>query len=155
MLQPIRKLGYLLISMTTFLLAVPLCPSLAQTASTIQLKAGPHLISAEVAATPDSRDHGLMKRKSLAPDRGMLFIFPEAHRHCMWMKNTDLPLSVAFLEDNGAVVNIADMKPHTENYHCAARPIRYALEMNSGWFLRKGLGPGSIVIGLEKAPGGR
>jgi hypothetical protein len=96
-----------------------------------------------------------MKRKSLAPDRGMLFIFPEAHRHCMWMKNTDLPLSVAFLEDNGTIVNIADMKPQTEDYHCAARPVRYALEMNSRWFSRKGFGPGLIVTGLEKEPDGR
>ena len=140
--------------MTTLLLAAPLCLALAQTASTIQLKAGPHLITAEVAATPDSRDQGLMKRKSLAPDSGMLFIFPEARSYCMWMKNTYLPLSVAFLEDNGTIVNIAEMKPQTEDYHCAARPVRYALEMNVGWFSRKGLKPGLTVTGIEKAPGG-
>jgi uncharacterized protein len=139
----------------TVLLTLPLWPAPAQTGSALQLKAGQHLITAELAATPDSRDRGLMRRKSLAADRGMLFIFPEAHRHCMWMKNTDLPLSVAFIADNGTIINIADMKPQTEDYHCADRPVRYALEMNAGWFGKKGLGPGAVITGIEKAPGGK
>jgi uncharacterized membrane protein (UPF0127 family) len=121
---------------------------------TIGLKAGGHRIVVEVAATLESRDVGLMNRKHLPPDRGMLFVFPEAHRHCMWMHNTSLPLSIAFIDDGGAIVNIAEMLPNSETYHCAARPVRYALEMNRGWFRQRGLGPGAHIDGLSRAPTG-
>jgi hypothetical protein len=96
-----------------------------------------------------------MKRRHLPANRGMLFVFPEVHRHCMWMQNTTIPLSVAFIEDNGTIVNIADMQPNTETYYCADRPVHYVLEMNKGWFSEKGLGPGDQISGLRRAPPGK
>jgi len=141
---------------TVFVLAVS-SPALAGQTSlpALVLKAGEYRINAEVAATLTSRDRGLMNRSSLPADSGMLFVFPEDHAYCMWMKNTLIPLSVAFLDDKGTIVNIADMLPRTEENHCAARPVRYALEMNLGWFRAKGIGPGARISGMEKAPRGR
>ena len=101
-----------------------------------------HLIRAEVAADFASRAQGLMHRKSLAPNAGMLFVFDEAAPHCMWMKNTYIPLSVAFIDEQGAIINIADMQPHSEQSHCAARPALYALEMTQGWFAQRGIKAG-------------
>lgn len=138
------------------LFAMPWCMAFAQIAMPrIQLKAGTRVITAEVAATLASRDQGLMHRHSLPADRGMLFVFPEARRHCMWMRNTHIPLSVAFLDDKGIIVNIAEMRPDTEDLHCAAMPVRYALEMNEQWFQGNSLFSGSRIDGLEKAPTGR
>jgi uncharacterized membrane protein (UPF0127 family) len=114
----------------------------------VQLNAGMHLIQAEVVAEPASRMQGLMHRKSLPQNAGMLFIFDEHAIHCMWMKNTLIPLSVAFLDDRGTIVNIADMEPHSEQSHCAVRPVRYALEMNRGWFAARGIKPGSRLGGF-------
>jgi uncharacterized membrane protein (UPF0127 family) len=118
----------------------------------IPLSAGIHLIQAEVANTSPSRERGLMYREKLAPNHGMLFVFPEVSLHCMWMRNTLVPLSVAFLDETGVVLNIADMQPRTEVSHCARLPARYALEMNLGWFAAKGVKPGAKISGLEKAP---
>jgi uncharacterized membrane protein (UPF0127 family) len=109
-----------------------------------------HLIRAEVAADFSTRGRGLMHRKSLAPNAGMLFVFDEASIHCMWMKNTYIPLSVAFLDAQGTIVNIADMQPHNEQSHCASRPSLYALEMTQGWFAQRGIKPGVKLGGLEK-----
>lgn len=97
---------------------------------------------------------GLMKRRSMPANHGMLFIFTEPQRHCMWMKNTLLPLSVAFLDEQGRILNIEDMKPQTEDNHCAAKPATFALEMNEGWFRQKGIAPGVRIGGVE-ALGGR
>ena len=105
-------------------------------------------IQAEVVADPDTRARGLMHRKALAQNAGMLFIFDEHAIHCMWMKNTLIPLSVAFIDDRGAIVNIADMEPHDLQSHCAARPVRYALEMNRGWFAARGIRPGARLGGV-------
>jgi len=128
----------------------------AQAASDrLQISVAGRQISVEIAATPESRDLGLMGRRTLQANQGMFFVFPEAHRHCMWMRDTHIPLSVAFIDDRGTIVNIEDMKPDTDDYHCAARPVRYALEMDSGWFASKGIAAGSHVSGLEKAPDGR
>jgi uncharacterized membrane protein (UPF0127 family) len=113
-----------------------------------QLNAGMHLIRAEVVSEPGTRAQGLMYRKSMAQNAGMLFIFDEAAVHCMWMKNTLIPLSVAFIDDRGAIVNIADMEPQTEASHCAAQPVRYALEMNRGWFASRGVKPGHRLGGI-------
>jgi uncharacterized membrane protein (UPF0127 family) len=113
-----------------------------------QLSAGMHLIQAEVVSEPGSRSQGLMHRKSLAQNAGMLFLFDEHAIHCMWMKNTLIPLSVAFLDDRGTIVNIADMEPHSEQSHCAARPVKYALEMNRGWFAARGVKPGARLGGV-------
>ena len=123
-------------------------PALAQQLPVVQLKAGMHLIRAEVAADFATRGRGLMHRKSLAPNAGMLFIFDEPAIHCMWMKNTYIPLSVAFLDDKGEIINIADMQPHSEQSHCATRPALYALEMDRGWFAGRGIKPGSRVGGI-------
>jgi uncharacterized protein len=122
-------------------------PALAQH-PVVQLNAGMHLIRAEVVSDPGTRAQGLMHRKSLAQNAGMLFIFDEHAVHCMWMRNTLIPLSVAFLDDRGTIVNIADMEPHSEASHCAARPVRYALEMNRGWFAARGIKPGARLGGV-------
>jgi uncharacterized protein len=95
---------------------------------------------------------GLMNRKSMPTQHGMLFVFDADARHCMWMKNTLLPLSVAFLDEQGIILNVEEMKPQTENTHCATRPARYALEMNEGWFSRRGLKAGTALKGIDRAP---
>jgi uncharacterized protein len=125
-------------------------PAFAQTQPVLELKAGMHLIRAEVAADFTSRAQGLMHRKSLAQNAGMLFVFDRAEQHCMWMKNTYIPLSVAFLDAQGTIINIADMQPHSEQSHCAARPATYALEMTRGWFAERGVKAGAKLGGLEK-----
>ena len=118
----------------------------------MELTAGFHRIEAEVAADQSSRMQGLMNRRSMPANQGMLFVFSQAQRHCMWMRNTLLPLSVAFLDEEGRILNIEDMKPQTESNHCAAGPARFALEMNKGWFSSKGLKPGLRIGGIEKSP---
>ena len=118
----------------------------------MELTAGFHRIEAEVAADQGNRMQGLMHRRVMSANHGMLFVFEQVDRHCMWMKNTLLPLSVAFLDENGVVLNIEEMKPQTENNHCAAKPARYALEMNAGWFAGKGFKTGQRIGGIEKAP---
>ena len=123
-------------------------PAAAQPLPVVELKAGMHLIRAEVAADFSSRARGLMHRKALAPNAGMLFIFDDAALHCMWMKNTYIALSVAFMDAQGTIVNIADMQPHSEDSHCAARPALYALEMERGWFEKRGIKPGARLGGI-------
>jgi len=118
----------------------------------MELTASFHRIDAEVAANDANRMQGLMFRKSMAANQGMLFVFPQLDRHCMWMRNTLLPLSVAFLDEAGRILNVEDMQPQTETSHCAAGPARFALEMNLGWFAGKGLKPGLRIGGIEKSP---
>ena len=115
-----------------------------------ELTAGFHRIEAEVASDQASQAKGLMHRRSMPANHGMLFVFSRTDRHCMWMRNTLLPLSVAFLDAQGKIINIEDMKPQTEDNHCAASPAPYALEMNLGWFADKGLKPGFQISGIEK-----
>ncbi|HEX4798650.1 MAG TPA: DUF192 domain-containing protein [Burkholderiales bacterium] len=123
---------------------------------TVELSAGIHLIRAEVAYTFETRAQGLMFRKALGgPNEGMFFVFPRAEIHCMWMKNTLIPLSVAFLDEKGKVVSISDMQPQTETSHCAAAPAKFALEMSHGWFATKGVRAGATILGLDKAPAAR
>ena len=114
----------------------------------VRLTAGMHVVQAEVADSFGTRMQGLMKRESLAPNHGMLFLFETDDQQCMWMKNTLIPLSVAFIDAKGAIVNIADMQPHSEQSHCSARPARYALEMTQGWYREKGLKPGARILGI-------
>lgn len=121
----------------------------------IELSAGIHRIHAEVAYTDAMRQQGLMHRRAMAPQDGMLFVFEQSERFCMWMKNTYLPLSVAFLDEAGTILNVEDMAPQTESSHCAAKPARYALEMNLGWFSQRGLRAGSKISGIERAPSAR
>lgn len=117
----------------------------------ITLAIGEHKLTAEVAATDAARSRGLMHRRMMPEKRGMLFVFPAAELHGMWMMNTYLPLSVAFIASDGTIINIEDMEPHTQNTHNAARPAKYALEMNKGWFRKRGVKPGAKVLGLEQA----
>jgi uncharacterized protein len=136
--------------MRSFLLLLAAVPAIVQAQPVIQLSAGMHLIRAEVAADMATRSRGLMFRKSLAPNAGMVFVFDEASQHCMWMKNTLIPLSVAFVDEAGIIINIEDMAPHTEDTHCAKRPARYALEMDRGWFASRGIKPGTKLGGIDK-----
>ena len=118
-----------------------------QSLAAVKLSAGMHSIRAELARTPDERSIGLMFRKAMPTNDGMLFQFDQAAPQCFWMKNTLLPLSIAFIDDDGVVVNIDDMKPQTLDSHCSAKPVRYVLEMNEGWFAKRGIKPGSRVQG--------
>ena len=122
----------------------------AAQARVVDLAAGMHRIEAELAVDPRGRAIGLMHRKQMPPQRGMLFAFPEVAIHCMWMKNTFLPLSVAFMDEDGRILNIARMTPHSEQSHCAAGRARYALEMNQGWFEQRGIKAGDLIRGAAK-----
>lgn len=115
------------------------------------LTIGPHKAFAEVATTPDQRSVGLMNRFSLKPDHGMLFVFDRTEPLGFWMKNTYIALSIAFLADDGRIINIEDMKPQTENTHMSKGPARFALEMRKGWFSERGIGPGAVVKGLPQS----
>jgi uncharacterized membrane protein (UPF0127 family) len=117
---------------------------------TAQLKIANHPLKVEVAASEPERMQGLMYREALGKDDGMLFIFDELGYHSMWMKNTPLPLSVAFVDDDGKILNILDMKPHTLDSHTAAGPARYAIETHKGWFAAKKIKAGDQVTGLPK-----
>ncbi len=116
----------------------------------IELKIGKTSIQAEVASTPASQQLGLMYRKELATNTGMLFIFNDKAGHCFWMKNTLIPLSIAFLDDDGKIINIEEMLPQTEENHCPTRATRFALEMNREWFSNRKYTPGTVVTGLPK-----
>lgn len=118
------------------------------TLRTTQLSAGIHIIRAEVANTDATRRDGLMFRKELAGNDGMLFVFERPDVQCFWMRNTLLPLSIAFIADDGTIVNIEDMAPQTEDPHCAKKPVRYALEMAQGWFDQHGIAAGKKLDGL-------
>lgn len=118
----------------------------------IALTVNGHRLTAEVAGTDSARARGLMHRRILPENRGMLFVFTESALHGMWMMNTYIPLSVAFLDERGVIINIADMEPHTRDTHPAARPAKYALEVNRGWFRKRGIGAGAKVEGIERAP---
>ena len=113
----------------------------------IQLQAGMHQIQAQVAATPDQRSVGLMHRAEMPQSEGMLFAFEQATLQCFWMKNTLLPLTAAFIADDGTIVNLADMKPQTTDAHCSEQPVRWVLEMNQGWFAKRGIKAGFKLQG--------
>jgi uncharacterized membrane protein (UPF0127 family) len=147
-IQPIRHLQY---SLLAALLATSL-PTPAQDTpqmhlDRIQLTSGMHRIDAQVAATPEQRQTGLMFRKDMPQHEGMIFIFEQASKQCFWMKNTLIPLSAAFIADDGTIVNIEEMKPLVLDGHCSTQPVRYVLEMNKAWFSKKGLKAGSKLQG--------
>lgn len=118
-----------------------------QRLQTVALGAGMHLIRAELASTPEQRQTGLMFRRDMAAHEGMLFVFDAPAPQCFWMKNTLLPLTIAFIADDGTIVNLADMQPLNETSHCSAAPVRLALEMNQGWFARRGIKAGFKLTG--------
>lgn len=119
---------------------------------TMALKVGSHALKVEVATTDEQRQRGLMFRKTMPRDVGMLFTFDEPGYHAMWMKNTLIPLSVAFLDSEGRILNIMDMQPETLDAHAAAGPARYAIETNVGWFAERRIKAGEKVTGLPKVP---
>lgn len=113
----------------------------------VEITAGFHRIDAQVAASSRQREIGLMFRKEMPAQEGMVFVFEEPGVQCFWMRNTLLPLTAAFVADDGTIVNLADMKPMTEDSHCSAKPVRYVLEMNLGWFAKRGLHAGTKLGG--------
>lgn len=132
-------------------LAAALIPAAAQDAQMnlprVTLSAGMHQIDAQVAQTPEQRATGLMHRQQMPQHEGMLFVFDQPSVQCFWMKDTLLPLSIAFVADDGIVVNLDEMKPQTLDSHCSGKPVRYVLEMNRGWFAKKGIKPGFRLAG--------
>ena len=128
-------------------------PAVAQTRAqstlpAVKLNAGIHVITAEAATTEQTRVVGLMFRERLAPNHGMLFVFDYKSQQCFWMRNTPLPLTIAFIEDDGTVVQLVDMAPQSDALHCSQKPVRFALEMEQGWFAKRGIAPGAKIGGL-------
>lgn len=140
---------------TLFVLLCLLSPWALADMPKIPITAGFHRIEAEVAANDSDRQRGLMERRTMETNQGMLFVFANQAHHCMWMRNTLLPLSVAFIDTEGRIINIEDMRPQTDQSHCATTPAAFALEMNQGWFARRGISPGLRLGGLDKAPAPR
>lgn len=148
-----------LVRRTTCVLGMALASLLAQPAvataqegpqlnlQRVELSAGMHRIDAQVALAPQERQTGLMHRKEMPQHEGMLFVFEQPSQQCFWMKNTLLPLTAAFVADDGTIVNLEDMKPQTLDSHCSAKPVRYVLEMNQGWFAKKGIKAGAKLGG--------
>jgi uncharacterized membrane protein (UPF0127 family) len=120
------------------------------TFKTAQIKVGAHPLKVEVAQNDEQRMRGLMFREKLGRDDGMLFVFDEPAYQAMWMKNTLIPLSVAFLDGDGVILNVLDMEPQTLDTHQSAGPAVYAIETNKGWFAQKKLAAGTKVTGLPK-----
>jgi hypothetical protein len=114
---------------------------------TIDITAGMHVIKAEVAQTPTQQMIGMMLRKEMGANEGMLFANSDSSARCFWMRNTLIPLSIAFIDDDGTIVNIADMQPQSDASHCSAKPVRFALEMRQGWFAKRGLKAGFKLRG--------
>jgi uncharacterized membrane protein (UPF0127 family) len=150
MLRPFRSLLLTLSLCTATVLALAQQPqmNLART----QLSAGMHLLDVQVAQTPQERQIGLMFRKDMPQHEGMLFVFEQPASQCFWMRNTLLPLTAAFVADDGTIVNLADMKPQSDDSHCSAKPVRYVLEMHQGWFAKRNIKAGFKLGG---APFGR
>ena len=118
----------------------------------VKLSAGMHQIDAQLAQTPQQRQIGLMMRKEMPQHEGMVFIFDQPSQQCFWMKNTLIPLTAAFVADDGTIVNLEDMKPQSLDSHCSVKPVRFVLEMNQGWFAKKGIKPGSKLKGSLFSP---
>lgn len=140
----------LLATLVTFAIALSCNAQQLQKFPTISLNAGLYLIKAEVAATEAQREQGLMFRQKLGSNEGMVFAFGAPAGVCMWMKNTLIPLSVAFMDETGKIINIEEMKEQTLDSHCAVKPASYALEMNKEWFKQKNIKPGTIIEGLPR-----
>ncbi len=147
MISPLRR------SILTFALTMSATISWAQeepqmNLQRIALGIGMHRIDTQVAQAPEQRQIGLMWRKSMPTHEGMLFVFEQPSQQCFWMKNTLIPLTAAFVADDGTIVNLADMQPQTTHTHCSAKPVRYVLEMNLGWFDKKKIKAGAKITGL-------
>eukprot|EP01034_Spumella_vulgaris_P024732 gene24732-31107_t len=112
-----------------------------------KLSAGMHVMDVQLAQTPEQRQIGLMSRKDMPQHEGMLFVFEQPAMQCFWMRNTLIPLTAAFVEDDGTIVNLADMKPQSDDSHCSAKPVRFVLEMNAGWFAKRQIKAGYKIRG--------
>lgn len=130
------------------LLSLLLFVASAQAQEPLRLRIQGHELHAEYAQTVAQRERGLMGRRELAVDSGMLFRFDEVRRHCLWMKDTPLPLSAAFFDEAGLLVDVIDLEPFNTEIRCSKRPARYALEMNQGWFAERGLERGARLAGI-------
>ena len=119
-----------------------------QSLPSIRLSIGIRYINAELAQTEEQREIGLMFRQALGTNDGMIFVFDQPGQQCFWMKNTLIPLDAAFIGDDGAVINIERMAPQTLDNHCSDKPARYVLEMNDGWFEKRGIRAGQKIKGL-------
>ncbi len=149
----LRRIALLLgLTLTAAANAAP--PDINRGLPQIPLKIEGRTLTAEVAATAEQQETGLMRRRSLPPNHGMVFVWAQPQPVCMWMKNTLIPLSVAFIGADGRIINLADMQPETEDVHCAQGDVRYALEMPLHWFAQHGIQPGARVSGLP-APASR
>ncbi|TWH64308.1 hypothetical protein LX59_02511 [Azomonas agilis] len=124
----------------------------AQEPDGIALRLGTQVLQVEVADTPETQRRGLMERTELPESGGMLFVFDQLSRRCLWMKNTPLPLSAAFMDDQGRILNLVDLEPQDLTPHCSRLPARFALEVNQGWFQRHGIQPGALIEGLPLTP---
>ncbi|CAD5365878.1 conserved exported hypothetical protein [Rubrivivax sp. A210] len=147
----LTRLGPLLLGMLAALALMP-PQARAQTApqpklQTIAITAGMHVIQAELAISSQEQATGMMFRRAMPGNEGMLFVNDEAGMRCFWMKNTLVPITIAFIDDDGSIVNLADMQPQSEQSHCSAKPVRYALEMHQGWFAKRGLKAGFRLRG--------
>jgi uncharacterized membrane protein (UPF0127 family) len=146
---PVNRLLAGLAALAVTLMAA--LPTQAQDApqklGTVRLNAGMHLINAEVAQTPEQRQIGLMHRPTMPVNDGMLFVFEAPGMNCFWMRNTLLALSIAFVAEDGTIVNVEDMQPQTDASHCPKKPVKYALEMNQGWFTKRGVVAGQKLGG--------
>lgn len=141
-----------LTALAPVLAALAAAPAAAQTGPqpklpTTPLTIGIHVVQAELAVSPEQQATGMMFRTSMGTNEGMLFVNQEPAVRCFWMRNTLLPLSIAFIADDGTIVNLADMAPRSEQSHCSERPVRFALEMNQGWFAKRGIQPGARISG--------
>lgn len=137
------------------LVALVLMPMANASEPLLELRVGDARLEAEYARTPNERERGLMERTEMPADHGMLFRFDELRRHCLWMKNTPLPLSAAFMDEQGRIVDIIDLQPLDTSIRCSQGPARYALEMNQGWFEAKGGEVGERVLGIPDIPSER
>lgn len=137
---------------TSLMLAMSSPSALAQTGpqprlDTTKITAGMHVIVAELAVSPQQQATGMMMRAEMGANEGMLFVNSDSSTRCFWMKNTLIPLSIAFVGDDGTIANVADMEPRSEQSHCSAKPVRYALEMRQGWFTKRGIKAGMKLRG--------
>lgn len=130
--------------------ALALFATCATAAETFALRLNGHRLQVEYASTPAQRERGLMGRTELEEEAGMLFRFDDFRCHCLWMKNTPLPLSAAFLDEQGRIVDLLDLEPLSEAIRCSRKPARYALEVNQGWFERQGISQGTAVLGIPQ-----
>ncbi|MDE2396630.1 MAG: DUF192 domain-containing protein [Burkholderiales bacterium] len=111
-----------------------------------------YVIQAEVAQTPEEQATGMMFRRTMGASEGMLFVDERPGTRCFWMHNTLIPLTAAFIADDGRIVNLADMAPQTDDSHCSAEPVRFVLEMPQGWFAKRGFAAGARLRGTPFKP---